>query len=154
MWSVLSMVLAYNKALTVKLWRRVTEQCSFYLLMTSAAVLRRLDRDCGAEITWSQLFPTQASPSVSVEEMVDSSCFCVKKKKNRKWVKTRSLQTISRRWNGKHAGNVCVWKNNERERERVREFDFIWLALWESSHAKFVFMHRTKPASLGCSFSL
>lgn len=74
------MVLAYNKALTVKLWRRVTEQCSFYLLMTSAAVLRRLDRDCGAEITWSQLFPTQASPSVSVEEMVDSSCFCVKKK--------------------------------------------------------------------------
>lgn len=32
--------------------------------------------------------------------------------------------------------------------EKQREIDFIRTALWESSHAKFVFMRRMKPASL------
>lgn len=56
------------------------------------------------------------------------------------------FKTISRRRNRKRAGNVCVGRNKE------REFDYIWWAVWEGWRAKFVFVHqKANPASLSAA---
>lgn len=68
-----------------------------------------------AEITWSQLFPTHASPSVSVEEMVDSSCFCVK-------IGSESRLNPYKQLAGGEMGStqeMYVFGKTKRERERV-----------------------------------
>lgn len=59
--------------------------------MTNAAVFRRLDGDCRLRSHGHSSSPHRL-PVHSAEEMVDSSCFCVKK---RKWAKTQSFKQLA-----------------------------------------------------------
>ena len=137
---------ANNKALTINCaaewgW----EQCSFYLFNDQCSCpYRRLDggRRLGSHARGS--FSTEKlPPSVARRKRRVVSWFCAKIGSE---TRLSDLQTISRRRNRKRAGNVCVGRNKE------REFDYIWWAVWEGWRAKFVFVHKKNEAgvSLGC----